>query len=94
MPYLLALFPENSDTTDRSSITCQLITNDDSKTPVARFNNAEELGTLLTGPKSTSAPSSLEIFPAGAHMVDLIVVTFVYVEKLRKEREKAADEAA
>lgn len=32
-------------------------------------------------------PTSLEILPEGEHMVDLILVTFVYVEKLRKNRE-------
>ena len=32
-------------------------------------------------------PTSLEILPEGEHMVDLILVTFVYVEKIRKDRE-------
>ena len=32
-------------------------------------------------------PPSLEIFPEGEHMVDLIVVTFVYIEKLRTDRD-------
>jgi hypothetical protein len=32
-------------------------------------------------------PTSLEILPEGEHMVDLILVTFVYVEKVRKDRE-------
>lgn len=32
-------------------------------------------------------PTSLEILPEGEHMVDLILVTFMYVEKIRKDRE-------
>lgn len=38
---------------------------------------------VLTDPRS----ASLEIFAEGEHMVDLIVVRFVYIEKLRKDRE-------
>ncbi|KAF8801977.1 hypothetical protein BYT27DRAFT_7197424 [Phlegmacium glaucopus] len=33
-------------------------------------------------------PASLEISPQGQHMVDLIVVTFIFVEKLRTDRER------
>ena len=32
-------------------------------------------------------PPSLEILPEGEHMVDLIVVTFLYIEKLRTNRD-------
>ncbi|KAF9532276.1 hypothetical protein CPB83DRAFT_807517 [Crepidotus variabilis] len=32
-------------------------------------------------------PASLEIMPEGEHMIDLIVLTFIYVEKLRKDKE-------
>jgi len=32
--------------------------------------------------------SYLEIQPEGEHMLDYIMVTFVYIEKLRKERER------
>ena len=34
--------------------------------------------------------ASLEIFAEGEHMIDLIVVTFLYIEKLRKDRENQA----
>ncbi|TFK24651.1 hypothetical protein FA15DRAFT_669378 [Coprinopsis marcescibilis] len=33
-------------------------------------------------------PSSLEITAQGEHMIDWIIVTFVYIEKLRKDRER------
>ena len=36
----------------------------------------------------------LEIYEAGKDMVDLIVVTGVYIEKLRREREKVSESAA
>ena len=36
------------------------------------------------------SPSSLEIHPAGECMIDTILVTFVYIEKMRKDREHAA----
>jgi len=36
-------------------------------------------------------PASLEIFAAGKDMADFIVVTGVYMEKLRKERERASN---
>jgi hypothetical protein len=31
-------------------------------------------------------PASLEIFPEGEHMVDLIFVTFIFIEKLRMQK--------
>lgn len=42
------------------------------------------------GVVTDARPASLEIFPEGEHMLDLIVVTFVYIEKLRKDRENQA----
>ncbi|KAF8162634.1 hypothetical protein B0H34DRAFT_692229 [Crassisporium funariophilum] len=63
----------------------KLFTNDTAKTPIASFHR-RRLG-VLTDPR----PASLEIFPAGEHMTDLIVVTFVYVEKLRTDRETAVE---
>ena len=42
------------------------------------------------GMVTDARPASLEIFAEGEHMVDLIVVTFVYIEKLRKDRENQA----
>jgi len=55
--------------------------NDSAKTPVAYFHR-RKLGII-----GDARPASLEIFTAGQDMVDLIVVTGVYVEKLRKAKE-------
>jgi hypothetical protein len=51
---------------------------------VARFHR-KSLGIFRKARKA-----SLEIFPTGEHIVDAIMVTFIYVEKLRKDRERAA----
>ena len=59
--------------------------NDSAKTPVARFHPRQ---LRIIG---ATQPASLEIFAAGKDMVDLIVVTGVYMEKLRKEKERAAN---
>ncbi|KAK7442480.1 hypothetical protein VKT23_016077 [Stygiomarasmius scandens] len=61
-----------------------LRTNDADKTPVAYFHR-RKLGIF-----SKSEPAYLEIYPAGEHMVNEIVTTFVYIEKIRKEKERAA----
>jgi hypothetical protein len=55
----------------------QLVLNDGSSpaVDVARYNRK-----LLT-----AKDSYLEIFPAGEHMVDEILVTFIYIERLRTE---------
>lgn len=55
--------------------------NDPAKTPVARF-----YCTMIGNPR----PASLEIRPAGKDMIDLIVVTGVYMEKKRSERNERA----
>jgi len=52
-------------------------------TPVARYHRSS-LGIL-----SPAHSAYLEIFPIGEHMVDLIVVTFIYIERLRQEKEEA-----
>ncbi|KDQ61145.1 hypothetical protein JAAARDRAFT_32149 [Jaapia argillacea MUCL 33604] len=58
----------------------KLISNDGSRTLVAR---------LFEGSTFTSKRKSrLEIFPAGIHMMDLIVVTLVYVDKIRRDRQQ------
>lgn len=62
----------------------QLFLNDSSNTPVAVFHR-RRLGIFRE-----RRPASLEIFPEGQRIIDLILVTFIYVEKLRDEREKAA----
>jgi len=61
----------------------KLILNDGSKSTVAKFHH-KKLG-IVGG----SRPACLEIFPIGEHMVDTILVTFIYVEKKRKDRERA-----
>jgi len=55
--------------------------NDSGRTPVARFHR-RWLSTVGDDP-----PVSLEIFAAGKDMVDLIVVTGAYMEKVRKSKE-------
>ncbi|EEB95319.1 hypothetical protein MPER_05725 [Moniliophthora perniciosa FA553] len=62
----------------------ELFLKDSAKTPVAKFNRKSF---RVVG---KSRPAYLEIFPAGEHMVDEIFVTFIYIEKLRKEKERAA----
>ena len=57
--------------------------NDSAKTPVASFHH-RKLGII-----GKARPASLEIFAGGKDMVDLIVVTGVYMEKRRKEKERA-----
>ncbi|KAF9009733.1 hypothetical protein BDQ17DRAFT_1406716 [Cyathus striatus] len=63
--------------------TAELFLNDDSKTPVAHFHHKHY------GIFRKKRPASLEIFPAGEHMMDLILVTFIYIEKLRVDLEIA-----
>ena len=58
--------------------------NDSTKTPVAFFHR-RHFGII-----GEARPASLEIFKAGKEMIDLIVVTGVYMEKLRKDKERAA----
>lgn len=62
----------------------ELITNDGNKTVLAK--SAQKTFGLI----GKGHPGYLEIFPPGEHMVDEIFVTFIYVEKLRKDSEDAA----
>ncbi|KAF8352172.1 hypothetical protein F5887DRAFT_16376 [Amanita rubescens] len=57
----------------------ELLRRDAARTPVARFH----LGCVCRG-----RPPSLEIFPEGMHMVDLILVTFVYIQKIRNDAKR------
>ncbi|KDR82168.1 hypothetical protein GALMADRAFT_90776 [Galerina marginata CBS 339.88] len=70
------------------SSACKLFLNDSSKAPVAYFHRKKR------GILRESRPASLEIFAEGEHMVDLIVVTFVYMEKYRKENEQSTQAGA
>jgi len=56
--------------------------NDDSKTLVARSHRSN-IG-IFTEPRQ----ARLEIFPHFEHLADIILVTYIYVEKLRKDRER------
>ncbi|KAM6502722.1 hypothetical protein JOM56_002699 [Amanita muscaria] len=51
-------------------------------TPIARFYNRRRRRGV-----SRKRPVSLEIFPEGMHMIDFIVITFVYIQKLRNDKE-------
>ncbi|TFK24618.1 hypothetical protein FA15DRAFT_687387 [Coprinopsis marcescibilis] len=66
------------------SLKSELFLNDEAKTPVAKYH-LKHYGII-----KDVRPASLEIFPSGEHIVDHIIVTFVYLEKLRKERQDAA----
>jgi hypothetical protein len=61
--------------------------NDGSGTPVARYHR-KSFGII-----GKAKNPCLEILEAGKGIADEIVVTFVYVEKLRMEREIAASTA-
>ncbi|RDB19297.1 hypothetical protein Hypma_013597 [Hypsizygus marmoreus] len=54
------------------------------KTHVAKFH-PRSLGIIRK-----AHPAYLEIFPAGEHMVETILITFIYIEKLRKDKERAS----
>ncbi|KAH7922929.1 hypothetical protein BV22DRAFT_619039 [Leucogyrophana mollusca] len=60
-----------------------LYLNDDSETEVARYHR-RSLGIL--GPKHDPY---LEVFSQGEHILDLLILTFIYVEKLRMDKERA-----
>ncbi|KIM49872.1 hypothetical protein M413DRAFT_439000 [Hebeloma cylindrosporum] len=63
---------------------CKLFANDSERTPVARFHQ-RRLGIIRA-----TRPASLEIFPTGTDIVDLIVITGAYMEKLRYEKNSTA----
>ncbi|KAJ8094059.1 hypothetical protein PM082_009949 [Marasmius tenuissimus] len=56
----------------------ELVINDEVRTPVAKYHRSGKSG----GKKQQGV---LEIFPEGEHIIDLIVITFIYVETLRRE---------
>ena len=59
----------------------QLYLNDSSDVLIAKFHD-RKFG-VLSGPN----PAIFEICSGGEHMVELILMTFIYVEKLRGDRE-------
>jgi len=62
---------------------CNLYLKDDSRPLVASYHPR------TYGIIGEARPSSFEIHPEGQHMVDLIFVTFIFVERLRIQRKKA-----
>ncbi|KDQ34178.1 hypothetical protein PLEOSDRAFT_1052927 [Pleurotus ostreatus PC15] len=63
----------------------ELHTNDEHRRPIARFHRRR---LSIPGICKGRAPH-LEILPDGEHIADAIVMTFVYVEKRRRDCEKA-----
>jgi len=59
----------------------ELVRRNEARTPVARYRRRRLFG------KASREPASLQIFPEGMHMVDLIFVTFVYIQKIRNDAE-------
>lgn len=62
----------------------KLYVNDGSDTVVACFHGSS-IGLL-----SPTRDAYLEIYPEGRHIKDVIVMTFIYVEKLRRDKKRAA----
>ena len=58
-----------------------------SRSEVARSHRAT-LGIIGKKRKAT-----LEVSPEAAHMMDTVITTFIYVEKLRMDKEKNSDAA-
>ena len=56
----------------------KLVTTDEEKTVIAEFR-----------PPQKKQKAQLKVHPAGMSMLDSIVLTFVFVEKNRRERETA-----
>ncbi|KAF9467770.1 hypothetical protein BDZ94DRAFT_1247646 [Collybia nuda] len=63
----------------RLSANPELHLNDETKAPVARFHSGR------SGAFCKPQSACLEILPAGEHIIDTILVTFIYVEKLRED---------
>jgi hypothetical protein len=61
--------------------TMQLVTTDEQKRVIAEFHPAHHL--------INSRRARLEVQPEGMKMLDLIILTFVYVERKRRQREGA-----
>ncbi|PBK89659.1 hypothetical protein ARMGADRAFT_970088 [Armillaria gallica] len=68
----------------------KLVLNDGSETLIAKFH-IRKYGVFNA---AKARPAYLEILPEGEHMVDVIFFTFVYIEKIRKEKERAAQSSA
>lgn len=64
----------------------KLVTMDEKKTVIAKFHRAHHF--------TKKQKARLEVQPEGMAMLDHIVLSFVYVEHKRREREKSAAAAA
>ena len=60
----------------------KLVTTDEKKTVIAEFHRPHYF--------INKQKARLEVKPAGMDMLDYIVLTFVFVEQTRREREAAA----
>jgi hypothetical protein len=58
------------------------VANDRQRTLVAQFTPTSP------GIIRNTRPAALEIFPVGEHMVETIIVTFIYIERLRDKKEE------
>ena len=67
-----------------STLNCgtKLVTTDEKKTVIAEFHRARYF--------KKKQKARLEVRPAGMHMLDHIILTFVFAETRRREREAAA----
>ncbi|KAG1850830.1 hypothetical protein DFJ58DRAFT_887049 [Suillus subalutaceus] len=71
----------------RWDLKCKVVVlsrDDASRTEVARFHRAT-LGII-----GRKRKAMLEVSPEVAHMMDTVIMTFIYVEKLRKDKENAS----
>ena len=71
-----------------SFIVSQLSLDDASRAEIARYHRAT-LGII-----GKRRHASLEIAPQAEHMLDLVILTFIYVEKLRMDKERNRRNAA
>ncbi|KAF8888285.1 hypothetical protein BD779DRAFT_463718 [Infundibulicybe gibba] len=62
-----------------------LVVNDSTGTRVAKYRSKNYI--------INRRPASLEISPAGEHIMDMILVTFIYMEMIRKNEEKKSSAA-
>jgi len=69
-----------------SNCITKLVTTDEKKTVIAEFHRAHHI--------FKKRKARLEVQPAGMHMLDYIILTFVIVERKRREREEATAIAA
>jgi hypothetical protein len=63
----------------------QLVLDNESKTPVARGHRSN-VG-IIGKPRQ----ACLEIYPGFEHLLDIFLITYIFVEKSRKDREKDAE---